>query len=575
MAGITTLRHPAYMADSADWDKYRCVYDSGRYFVDRYLEKFSTREDADDYARRKRITPIPSFAKTAINEVRNSIFQRMSGVVRSGGSLRYQEAVSGKRGGVDNRGRSMTSYLGQEILTEMLVIGKVGTYIDAPINAPTTHLGTDKFKPYMYTFAAENIINWVRADPEHPSEFQSIMLRESSISYDDQWGLPNGKITRFRHVWIDERTNLVNIQYLDADENPLNEPVALKMDRIPFVLFDLGDSVMKVVAEHQIALLNLWSSNIAYGLNSNFPFLTVQEDGRDVGAHLKASANSDGTATAGGQGSNDETVQVGNLKGRKYDLKAERPGFIHPSSEPLLANLKMCGEIKDEIRQLVSLAIADLGSRASAQSKEADNHGLEAGLSYIGLVLEAGEREIASHWATYEEAIIDKRQIATIAYPKRWSLKTDKQRVEEASALHQEAYKMPGRTVKRVASKILVDALVGSQVDPETLAKIHDEIDEANYTTSDPVVIQMARENGLLGDLTGVEALGFSKSEAKRAQDDHAAKLKAVQDAQTPVQGVNQSASEAKEQKSNEKEDARGVQGEDSQRGRQRKVNDG
>ena len=32
-----------------------------------------------------------------------------------------------------------------------------------------------------------------------------------------------------------------------------------------------------------------------------------------------------------------------------------------------------------------------------------DNQGLEAGLSYIGLVLEAAERQIAEFWAAYEE----------------------------------------------------------------------------------------------------------------------------------------------------------------------------
>ena len=34
-----------------------------------------------------------------------------------------------------------------------------------------------------------------------------------------------------------------------------------------------------------------------------------------------------------------------------------------------------------------------------------DNQGLEAGLSYIGLVLESAERRIAEFWAAYEDEL--------------------------------------------------------------------------------------------------------------------------------------------------------------------------
>ena len=35
-----------------------------------------------------------------------------------------------------------------------------------------------------------------------------------------------------------------------------------------------------------------------------------------------------------------------------------------------------------------------------------DNQGLEAGLSYIGLLLESAERQIAEIWAAYEERTV-------------------------------------------------------------------------------------------------------------------------------------------------------------------------
>jgi hypothetical protein len=75
-----------------------------------------------------------------------------------------------------------------------------------------------------------------------------------------------------------------------------------------------------------------------------------------------------------------------------------------------------------------------------------DNQGLEAGLSYIGLVLEAAERQIAEFWAAYEEReSVSKREVATIKYPDRYSLKTDADRITEAQNLVKLMYAVPGQ----------------------------------------------------------------------------------------------------------------------------------
>ena len=73
------------------------------------------------------------------------------------------------------------------------------------------------------------------------------------------------------------------------------------MTRIPFILLDIGESLMKDVANHQIALLNLGSSDVSYALKANYPFYTEQQDLRAVGDHLKHNVNPDGTAQIGGQ----------------------------------------------------------------------------------------------------------------------------------------------------------------------------------------------------------------------------------------------------------------------------------
>ena len=84
------------------------------------------------------------------------------------------------------------------------------------------------------------------------------------------------------------------------------------------------------------ALLNLGSSDVSYALNSNFPFYTEQTDGRAGGASLKPIESENGTASAGGKPSaGNRDIKVGVTKGRLYPLKAERPGYIAPPSEPL------------------------------------------------------------------------------------------------------------------------------------------------------------------------------------------------------------------------------------------------
>ena len=81
------------------------------------------------------------------------------------------------------------------------------------------------------------------------------------------------------------------------------------------------------------------------------------------------------------------------------------------------------------------MALKSLGRRMPAGTQALDSGGLEAGLSYIGLVLESAERKIAEFWAAYEDRVVARRKVATIKYPDRYSLKTDKDRIDEATSL--------------------------------------------------------------------------------------------------------------------------------------------
>jgi len=549
---LVSARHPVYLRDFGYWQLWRNTYESGEYFVSNYLQKFTTRESDDDFASRKSVTPIPAFAKAAINDIRNSIFQRLHDAIRKGGSKSYKNAVQGLEGGVDMKGSSMDKFIGVDILTEMLVMGRVGCYVDMPVTVPSfdgqaSLADTVEHRPYLYMYPVEDILSWTCSNPSNPEEFQAVLLRDRCTNFKQPGGfqisIPDGGYERYRMVWINPETGKVNVQFFDTKGVPVDrntglpttsEPIELELTKIPFVLLDIGDSLLKDVCRHQIALLNLGSSDVAYALKANFPFYVEQRDLRAVGDHLKHAANPDGTATAGGQGAKDTEITVGASHGRAYDMKMERPSFIHPSPEPLEASIKLQEKLEDDIRKLVQLAIQNkVGKRVSPESKEMDNQGLEAGLSFIGLILEGAERRIGEFWSSYEERNVRKRLVPTIKYPDRYSLKTDKNRIEEATKIAELMYTVPGGTVKRELAKTIVSTLLSGKISVDTLDRIYKEVDTANYTTSDPDTIIRSREAGLCGEQTASVALGFNEDEYLQAREDHLERIMRIKEAQT------------------------------------------
>jgi hypothetical protein len=544
---IIDFRHPSWPAGSGDWEKWRLTYEGGDAFKNRFLEKFTLREDETDFRSRQAVTPVPCFAKAAINDIRNAIFQRMRDIVRKGGSQNYQNAIAGLGGGVDRRGSTMNAFLGMRVLTDLLVMGKVGVFVDNPvIQGPriSDALGT---RPYLYSYQVEDILSFSCAKAEEPSEFQSVLLRDTCMDYDGQTMLPLTIVERYRRLWINQETGRVNLQFydengelIDRDGNPSSGLIELELTRIPFVLLDIGDSLIKDVCQHQIAMLNLVSSDVNYALKSNFPFYVEQRDLRAGGSHLKQIATADGTATSGGQAASDNDVKVGTTQGRAYDIKANQPAFINPSPDPLRASMELQEKLEADIRKLVNLAVMTLATRASAESKQVDNQGLEAGLSYIGLVLENAERQIAEFWAAYEERNPLQRSIPTIKYPDRYSLKTDTDRIDESTKLSKLMNSVPGQTVKREIAKCMVQSLLGGKVAVDTIETINKEIDAAPYTTSDPDTIVKAVEGGLCGEKTGSLALGFGPDEHLQARQDHAARAERV----AAAQGIGKSTSD-------------------------------
>jgi hypothetical protein len=557
---LTAYRHPEYLEDEMYWVQWRDCYNAGERYLRKYLQYFGNRETREDYKIRKSVSPIPAFARQAVDDIRNSVFQRLSDVARSDGSENYMKAANGEIGGVDNKGASMQTFLGIDALTEMLIMGRVGIYVDMPKLAGFTTMADEgNVRPYCYLYRVEDILSWSIARPEEPGHFTALLLRDRGIDYNQGFAtgarLPQGGYTRYRHIWIDENDGKVRMRLFDDTDNVIDlngKPIMtrdsfernlgteegvikLEIDRIPFTMPMIGSSVLKNAHKYQVALMNLASSDVSYALKANFPILTEQRDSRVGSGHLKRNVDDDGTTSTSDGSKPGEEIRTGISYGRTYDKNMDRPQFIHPSPEPLKASKDLQEKYEDDIRKLVNLAVQNkIGQRAmSAEAMKLSDQGLEAGLSYIGLTLQHTERQIAAFWAAYESKDVSRRKVATVKYPDRYSLKNDEDRIKEASELAKLLFTVPGEEAKKQLAKQIITTLYSGKLNTATILKIFGQIDEADYATSDPDIIIRAVEAGLVSEKTASIAIGFSETEYKQARLDHAERAKRIAAAQS------------------------------------------
>lgn len=517
---IVDRKHPAFLRDSADWLEWRYTYEGGRVFRNTYLKRYSDRETEPEYQRRLEMSPIPAYAKREVNKVKNAVFAKFVDIIRRGGSKLYQESVVGTGKGVDSRGSSMNAYLGSEVLADVLVMGRAGVLVDAPrINGVSQADVPKGWSPYLTTYPVEAMPILVPADNGDPSEYKAALLVDKFYTSDFGSGVYNVQ-TRYRWYYVNPDTGLVEIQMLDKVPSADNvgtykiqkdgDSIKTKLSRIPLYVFDIGDSLIKDACSYQRALLNLTSSDTAYGTEANFPFLTRQRKNPEEGSHL--------------DGEN-KTQQVGVKKGMSYEHGTERPGFINPSADPLRLSIELRRELKAEVRELISGQLQDLGEDGTIAS----------GLAFIGLQFEKGENRIADDWAAFENEAV--RNTAIVKYPECWDVRQPKERIEEATALAETMYKVPGKVVKKEIAKLVADTLLRGRVETGKMDEIFKEIDAAEFCTSDPEIILQAKKEGLVSCETGTVALGFPKEEAEKAKKDQADRAAEIVKAQTDAAG--------------------------------------
>jgi len=534
---IAFLMHPEYLLKALEWTKFRYVQRGGDQFIEKYVEKFSDAEDATDFERRKRITPVAGFAKSAIIDIRNSIYQRFDAIIRKGGPESWLKAVSGKVGGVDLKCSNMNHFIGTEVLDEYLFMGKVGIYVDNyAITGRRTLRDRQYQHPYTYIFPAEDIRNWEYYLRDEEYRLKRVLLRLRIQETEPEFQLVEALTEKYRLYWVDEDLGLVKCVEFDEFGKPLLEDgtqaltfddaiLTLEIPEIPLHIMDMRSPLLSDIANHQIALTNLESSDVGYALRSNVPFYVEQYDQK---FELLANQGQGSEATVDGR--NPDAIKVGSTDGRRYPMGAEAPAFINPSSEPLKVSMEKQKAMKDDIRALVNLALSNIKSRyGSAESKELDERGLEAGLSAIGLELEHAERKIAEFWKYYEASDAE----VTVFYPKRYSLKSDEERRKDADQLSKSAYAVSSPRFNKAIQTQIAEILLCGKVPDSELEAILGEINNAKFPTADPVQIRSDVEAGLVSRVGASKARGYPEGEAEKAAEEKKQRELEIQKAQT------------------------------------------
>lgn len=494
------MKHPLYTIFLDDDIKYRYTYEGGRNFIAKYLQKFSTREDDTAFTNRKNITYCPAFAKSAIDEIKNSIHQRLIDVKRLNVDSRYTELIRGANGGIDGKDASLNYFIGQDILPELLVMGKVGIFVDRKENLGPTLGDAEKSQPYCYIVRKEDIINW-----QYNRELVAVEFRCHEYSYDDD-GFVDGKLTPVhKKFWKKGNT----VYYQRGNE----EPRTLGLKNIPFVILEISHSLLKDAADYQIALLNIESSDLSYILLANFPFYVEQTDSRISPAHFEQ----------------DKEAEVGTVHGRRYGKDLNAPSFIHPSSEPLQASMKKQEQLKNDIRLLVNLSLSTLKPQhSSAESKRQDMSSLESGLSNIGLVLQRAELQLAKHFHMYWG--IDTN--IEIKYPDKYSLSTESERQEKSKIIIEMMDKVPSITYKKTLAKELAVTLLEHKITTDELNEIFKEIDSKDVILAHET-IQRDIELGVCSKKYAGEIIGYPANVVTDADKEHADRLARLQAAQS------------------------------------------
>lgn len=543
---VSAISHPSYRIDLSRWFEYRLTFEGGEDYVDEYLIQQKDETNAE-FKERKKFTPIPAIAKEAILDLQRGITQRLDDVTRDGGTPQYQAAVDGEGGGIDRDGQSMNMFIGHDVLVELLVMGRVGIYVDN-FSSPGATMADGRTTPYAYVYRVEDILNWDTMHPENEGRFKMVLLRDHEISHNQAFGVsfPSKIRERLRLVWIGE-DGLVRYRFMNnkLESMPLDRissqfavdddgAIVTPLREIPFIMPELtGGSLLRDVASYQRTLLNVASHEAMMAMAVNDHFLAIQSDVRTDNLHWKKPET--GAAVPGGQRGYIASETFGGrlnwIRARYYDSESTAPQWVSPPVESLKASHDYRSRMADEVRQMINVAVqSQTGVRSeSREQRELSAEGLEAGLHFIAMKLQQAERQIAKYYSMYQRS----DDVAVITYPKRFRLKREAERIADAQELKKLVDGLPGQINKKEGYKRVILQLFTGTVDSTTMAKMLRAVDQHPYI-GDPEKIMDLIENALITRSRAAQSFDLPEDEVEDAMQEKIEMAREIMKAQTP-----------------------------------------
>lgn len=548
---ISGTQHPEHKRHAKDWTLWRQAYEGGPEFVEAVLKRYSRRENFLDFKERLELAFNPAHVTKALNRYRNAILSAMGEVKREGDPT-YTDWC---KTNVDLKKSSMTAFMGLQFLPLLMAQGKRFIVMDAPPKGETESRADDPALPWVWCVDATAVKSW---SYDADGCLKAIAILEDVDEEDPLSGLVTSCCSRTRYYRLLETAEDtftptekgmtpvqgpgVLLRFLDKEDKDLQQPVVLQdFTRLPVVESRLIQALCKDVAGHAKALVNLNSTDVNFLFRGNFPLFTKQRDTskggiKPVNKHNAVQPGRETETmdrTVDGE-DNRPSSEVGSNKGMYYDMKAERPDWVGPSTENLKASMEKQKEVRDEIDQLLDLSMASQSKgklQQSGESKKADRVDLDAGLGYIGQVMETAEREVAEVFHFFQGSAVD----WSVKYPATYSIKTEEERIADANALFAVADKVYEPIAQAELHKRGAEILLGTLVDSATLDKIMAAIDKrvSDGTWFDTnldraTAIQADVLNGIGSKAGAARRRWIPEDEATEAQDEANAKADAL-----------------------------------------------
>jgi hypothetical protein len=130
------------------------------------------------------------------------------------------------------------------------------------------------------------------------------------------------------------------------------------------------------------------------------------------------------------------------------------------------------------------------------------------------------------------------KEIPTVVYPSKYSLKTEQEEREEADQISELIPVVPSKTYQRQMMRELAIKLLAGKVSKETMDRIENEIEKAPGLTSDATQISQDLLSGIVDKVTAAKLRGYPEDVVEKANKEHIERLKEIQIAQAPGGGT-------------------------------------